>query len=239
MDIKMVFLYCALGLVVLVLTKIIVRSNEIIKEKTYILKELKKIKELFENNRKLEYTSNGIKIYTFIYSFIILIAFNPMLLIIIFIYFDSQLMTIGIILLMVIVDILIVYLIHYILNKNVKSILIKGDLLIIKYNDSIKEYSISNIERLKTRISYTRRGGSFLYLYIKNKDDDKYDGYFLKSYKETNIIALVILINYLKQNSIYAIDTLTEEDIEKFIDKIKIKDKSQRLKDEEIRHIVL
>lgn len=203
------------------------------KTKTGILKELKRFKELYKNNNDIECVSKGKNLDLLIYSFSVIIFVDSIFLSII-IAFNSFFIAAGILLIMVIIDIVIFILIYYLLNKNVKSLHIKDNFLYIKYGKSIEEYSINNIDKIKYRIS-SSRGIRIFMLYIKNKEDNKYDGYILNYYKEINIIALIILIKSIKQNKIEKIDIINEEEIGEIMNELE----TAKLNEEDVKYIVL
>ena len=160
--IKIIFYFYLLLIIGLILATL--RRNK--KIKTYILKELKRLKELYKNNNDIECVSKGKNLDLLIYSFSVIIFVDSIFLSII-IAFNSFFIAAGILLIMVIIDIVIFILIYYLLNKNVKSLHIKDNFLYIKYGKSIEEYSINNIDKIKYRIS-SSRGIRIFMLYIKN-----------------------------------------------------------------------
>ena len=200
-------------------------------QKNYILSELKTIKELFVYQNEYEYPAKGRIIGALMVGLLILLINS-----IILYYTDytgNIIEFIGTLLMIIMFDVFLIVFIYCIINNGVKNIQIKDNLLIIKYDKSIKKYEIKDIDELKTKISYGSKR-SFLYLYIKNKNENKYDEYFLSLYSETKIIALIIFIGYIKQNKIEYIDTVSLE----YIEKLKTEIKNLNIKDNKIQRIV-
>lgn len=230
MNFLKIIFYCYLLLIIGLILATLRRNKKI---KTYILKELKRLKELYKNKNEIECVSKGKNLDLFIYSFSVIIFVDSIFLSKI-IAFNSFFIVAGILLIIVIIDIVIFILIYYLLNKNVKSLHIKDNFLYIKYGKSIEEYSINNIDKIKYRIS-SSRGIRIFMLYIKNKEDNKYDGYILNYYKEINIIALIILIKSIKQNKIEKIDIINEEEIGEIMNELE----TAKLNEEDVKYIVL
>ena len=204
------------------------------KNKLRIINELKRIKESYIiNNKEIVVSAKGIKFRILFYSLVVLLEFDLYFLLKTS-HFDNLYRTIGNFLLLVSIDVIIVTIIYYIFNKKVKSIQVKENTLFIKHGKSTKEYNIKEIEEIKYRISHYRNGSSF-YLYIKNKQDNIYDGYCLEYYKYVKLIALISFIKYIMQNKIEKIDNITEDEIVNIEEELITK----RLNDEEVKHIVL
>lgn len=225
--------YCYIVIIILltiILTFTALRRDK--KTKTYILKELKRLKELYKNNNEIECILKGRNLDLYIYSFSVFLFIDSIFLSKI-IAFNSLFIVTVILLITVIINIVIFILIYYLLNKNVKSLHIKDNFLVIKYGKSIKEYSINNIDKIKYRIS-SSRGRSIFCLYIKNKEDNEYDGYILNYYNMINMIALTIFIKSIKQNKVERIDIITEEEIVKIMNEFE----TGKLNEEEVKYIV-
>lgn len=226
--------YCYI--VIIILLTIILIFNVLRRDKktkTYILNELKRFKELYESNNEIECVLKGRNLDLFLYSFSVILFIDSIFLSKI-IAFNNFFIVAGIILITLIIDIAIFILIYYLLNKNVKSLHIKDNFLIIKYGKSIKEYNINNLDRIKYRISKFR-GNSIFVLYIKNKEDYKYDGYILNYYDKIDMIALIIFIKSIKHNKVERIDIITEEEIVKIMNEIE----TGKLNEEVVEYIGL
>ena len=113
-----------------------------------------------------------------------------------------------------------------ILKNNIKNIKLDNSTLTIKSRKNIKEYTIKEIEKLKikktTSNGYRGYRRNFYFLHIKDKNNSEEDYYDVKYNSLNTITAIVIYINFIKQNNVNAIDTLTEEEIKKLEDEILI-----------------
>ena len=207
------------------------------RQSKHVLDELKRIKELFEKNGEFEYIASRI-ITKIIYGFVVVIFLNPVAISAYLNFkFKGWLELVVVSIFMLLIDIIIIKYLFKIINKGIKSIKIKERSLIIKYNNDINTYDIYNIDKLYIRIvtvrdEHTRK--SVVYLYIKSKGIYKYDEYRLTYYTSKKIKALAILLEYIKNNNINAIDTLTKEEVEEFVNKLKI----MNINEQEIRHII-
>ena len=201
------------------------------KEKSFILTELKKTKEFFKENNEIQLIGYGRKLFVFIYGLFIFLS--HFVLIQLFITNAKLLEIFKYLLLIIVIDVIYIAFVYKVYRKTVRIIELKEDLLIIKYGKSLKEYRLNNIDKLRIRITHGRYH-AFSYLYIRDKDENKYTEFpLLNSFSTTKIIALIILIDYIKQNKIEAIDTITEEEIEKLKNEIK----NFKIKNEDIIHI--
>ena len=207
------------------------------RQSKHVLDELKRIKELFEKNGEFEYIASRI-ITKIIYGFVVVIFLNPVAISAYLNFkFKGWLELVVVSIFMLLIDIIIIKYLFKIINKGIKSIKVKERSLIIKYNNDINTYDIYNIDKLYIRIvtvrdEHTRK--SVVYLYIKSKGIYKYDEYRLTYYTSKKIKALAILLEYIKNNNINAIDTLTKEEVEEFVNKLKI----MNINEQEIRHII-
>lgn len=168
----------------------------------YILNELKKIKGVFDNQKKYEYKTVKGWIRDFGLLLIILTLF--------LIDLEHAKYNWPYLVAIIIAVSIVLYIKIF---KGVSSIEINETKLIIKYSNNVIEYDLKEIEEIKYNPINRRKS-----LYIKNKDkNDLHSIYF---YDATRIIALIILIKYIKQDNLNAIDTITEEEIDKIKNEI-------------------